>query len=107
MQCTFPLEELTPSNFNLWKEAVARLCAGTTLLPYTLGLFLHNPHLPGQWFTTISFEAQYLIGDNRTHPTYDVTYCVLAGWIPDMVGNMIGPHARREPILVLTLQVSQ
>ena len=72
MQYTFPLEEPTPSNFNLWKGAVACLCAGTTSLPYTLGPFLHNPHLPGQWFTIISSKALYLIGDDRTHPTFDV-----------------------------------
>jgi hypothetical protein len=107
MQYTFPLEELKPSNFNLLKEAVARLCAGTTCLPYTLGPFLHDPHLPGQWFTTISSEALYLIGDNRTHPTYDVYLLVLAGWKPDMVRNTTGPHARREPIPVFTLQASR
>jgi hypothetical protein len=72
LQYTFPWEEPTPSNFNLWKEAVARLCAGTTNLSYTLGPFLHNPHLPKQWFLTISSEALYLIGDDTTHPTYDV-----------------------------------
>ncbi len=42
----FPCENPTHSDFCLWKDAIARLCSGSMNLPYTLGKFLHHPHLP-------------------------------------------------------------
>jgi hypothetical protein len=48
---TFPREEPTPAYFRMWRDAIHRLCNGTTRLPYKLGHFLRQPHLPTMWFT--------------------------------------------------------
>jgi hypothetical protein len=48
---TFPQEEPTPADFRMWRDAIHQLCNGTTRLPYMLGHFLHQPHLPTVWYT--------------------------------------------------------
>jgi hypothetical protein len=47
---TFPREEPTPADFRMWRDAFHQLCNGTTRLPYTLGHFLRQPHLPTVWY---------------------------------------------------------
>jgi hypothetical protein len=69
---TFPREQLTTSDFKLWKEALNCLCLGTTRLPYTLGRYLHHPHLPCQWYTNESAKALFYVDGGMAHPEYEV-----------------------------------
>jgi hypothetical protein len=69
---TFPWEQPTTSDFKIWKEALNRLCSGTTRLPYTLGRYLCHPHLPCQWYTNESAEALFYIDGGMVHPEYEV-----------------------------------
>ena len=41
----FPPEDPTPSDHHLWREAISRLCSGTTTLPTRLGPFVCFPHI--------------------------------------------------------------
>ncbi len=71
-QYTFPWEESTRSNFNLWKDAVSCLCAGTTQLPYTLGqLLLQTTPTVAMVYNNIRWCAVFHQQDTN-HPTYDV-----------------------------------
>ncbi len=63
---TFPQEQPTKSDFQLWNEAIIKLCLGSTNLPYILGNFLRKPHLPRRWYTTA--EADCLYRENLVSP---------------------------------------
>jgi hypothetical protein len=64
----FPREQPSPSDLYLWKEAIGRLCSGTTILPCTLGRHICLPHLPVLWFTTTDCACLYHVCEN----TYDI-----------------------------------
>jgi hypothetical protein len=51
IQHIFPQEEPTPADFRMWRDTIHRLGNGSTRLPYTLGHFIREPHLPSVWYT--------------------------------------------------------
>ncbi len=42
----FQQKDPTPTDFWMWKEAILRLCSGTTTLPTVLGRHIRPPHTP-------------------------------------------------------------
>ncbi len=61
----FPQEEPSNSDFQLWKAAIERLCSGSINIPYTLGAFVREPHLPWKWFTMGIASELYQLSKNR------------------------------------------
>ncbi len=57
----FPREEPTWADLQVWNKAISRLCSGSTSLPYTLGPYVHHPHLPQMWFTTATSETLFRV----------------------------------------------
>ncbi len=68
----FPHKEPTQSNHRLWEEVIARLCNGSSSLPYLLGRYVRPPHLPLNWFTTHLSEALYRVQEDAPDTLYDV-----------------------------------
>jgi hypothetical protein len=70
---TFPCKAPTPSDFCLWKDAIACLCSCSMHLPYTLGKFLRNPHLPWPWYTTLfAGEIYYSLDKDTACLTFEI-----------------------------------
>ncbi len=67
---TFSYEEPTVSNLRLWQEAIRLLCGGMIHLPYQLGRFLSQPHLPCEWFTNDTASMLFWVG----HPSPTIVY---------------------------------
>jgi hypothetical protein len=60
----FPQEEPSNSDVQLWKAAVKRLCSGSINIPYTLGAFVQELHLPWKWFTMGIASKLYRLSKN-------------------------------------------
>ncbi len=58
-------------NRQLKEQEISRLCLRSMTLPYTLGKFLHAPHLPCHRFTHAK-EVYYALDDNPQHALYEV-----------------------------------
>ena len=67
----FPQEQPTRSDFCLWKDAISRLCSGTSILPCHLGPFLCLPHIACEWFTDASGETLYRVAAGILIPRYE------------------------------------
>ncbi len=70
----FPRQEPTPLDHRLWREAISRLCLGTTSLPTSLGPFVRFPHIHCQWFTNEEADILYLACDESSPPRFDTYY---------------------------------
>jgi hypothetical protein len=68
----FPYEEPTPSDHGLWREAIARLCSGSNLLPCKLGPYLRVPHIWFKWYTTSALETLFWASDGTASSTHEV-----------------------------------
>jgi hypothetical protein len=66
----FPHKEPTQSDHRLWYKAINRLCSGSSSLPYTLGQYVHLPHLPCTWFTTDLSEVLYRVREEEPSPSH-------------------------------------
>jgi hypothetical protein len=99
---TFPLEDPTTSDFRLWKTAKERICDGTTNIPYTLGQFVREPHLPVRWYTTPGAGDLYRIDKDGATCKYDIYRCRIGNmetrngvrfdWIGPRTGQHQGTH---------------
>jgi hypothetical protein len=68
----FPHETPIALDLRLWREAVHRLCAGTSILPVALGSFLQPAHIACRWFTTTDATMLYQTRGDPDTPTYNV-----------------------------------
>ncbi len=66
----FPQEDLTPTDFWMWKEAILQLCSGTTTLPTVLGRYVCPPHTPCGCFGSADNLQLYQIDDDPTRPSF-------------------------------------
>jgi hypothetical protein len=89
----FLWEQLSPSDFLLWKEVISRLCSGTTILPCTLGRHICLPHLLVLWYTTTDCALLYHVCENTMTFTESNK-----GWAPDTKPNTIGFLLREDRI---------
>ena len=97
----FPQEDLTPTDFWIWKEAIHRLCSGTTTLPTVLGGCVCPPHTPCEWFVSVDALRLFWIGDDPTILSF-CTYIVRQGrgtchgskysWVSNKIGLHPGMH---------------
>jgi hypothetical protein len=73
----FPWEKPTPLELCLWKDAIHRLCSGTLMLPFSLGRFMHHPHLPCSWYTDKDASVLFWILDDSAVSLYDIYHSQL------------------------------
>jgi hypothetical protein len=90
-------EEPTPTNFQIWKDAIQHLCSGTTALPTILGRYLCPPHPPCIWYLSADATRLFQIGNDPTCLSF-CTYNVWQGRGThhrskyDWMSNKIEPH---------------
>jgi hypothetical protein len=69
---TFPQEEPTPADFRIWRDAIHQLGNRTTRLPYTLGHYLRQFHLPTVWYTDSTASRLFRSNNITKTKKYDI-----------------------------------